>query len=270
MRMKQYHHGKLRIIIITQPDSFVIPQNVQKVIDCPISEVVAVYAITSKGSLVNKKWMFLRGFGLFQAAKMAFIMAIARGLDMLDGALKYRLLGYPRSIRAVAVKNNILYSAIDNPNDKAFLESVARRTPDLIVSFSAPCVFKPALLALPPLGCINLHCSYLPKYAGLLPSFWVCFNSEKETGVTVHYMDDKIDNGGILAQEKVQINPGMSIFQLIRKTKKAGGDLMGRVLERIAAGQVEVLPNDGAGGSYFSWPTVEQMLEFRRRGGRLI
>lgn len=268
--MKQYHHGKLRIIIITQPDSFVIPQNIQKVISCPSAEVVAVYAIMSKGSLINKKWMFIRGFGLFQAAKMAFIMAIAKGLDLLDIAMKCRLPGCPRSIRAVAVRNKIIYSAIDNPNEKEFLETVARMNPDLIVSFSAPCVFKPALLAIPSMGCINLHCSYLPKYAGLLPSFWTCFNGEKETGVTVHYMDDRIDNGGILAQEKIQIDPGMSIFQLIKKTKKLGGNLMCRVLERIADGKAEELPNDVSSGSYFSWPTTEQMIEFRRRGGRLV
>lgn len=268
--MKPFRHGKLRIVIITQPDLFVIPQNIQKVINCPSAEVIAVYAITSKSSLVNKKWMFIRGFGLFQSAKMAFIMAIAKGLDLLDIVMKGRLPGYPRSIRAVAVKNNILYSAIDNPNGKEFMESVARMSPDLIISFSAPCVFKPALLAIPSMGCINLHCSYLPEYAGLLPSFWACFNGEKETGATVHYMDDKIDNGGILAQGKIQIDPGMSMFQLIRKTKKVGGDLMCRVLERIAAGQVETLPNDCSKGSYFSWPTVEQMLEFRRRGGRLV
>lgn len=268
--MTQYHHGRRRIIIITQPDAFVIPQNIQKVINCPSAEVVGIYAITNKGSLVNKKWMFLCGFGLFQAAKMAFIMAVAKGLDLLDMAMKYRLPGYPKSIRAVAIKNNILYSAIDNPNERAFVESVARMNPDVIISFSAPCVFKPALLTIPPLGCINLHCSYLPKYAGLLPSFWACFNGEKETGATIHYMDDKIDNGGILAQENVPIDPGMSMFQIIRKTKEVGGDLMCRVLESIAAGQVETLPNDVSKGSYYSWPTVEQMLEFRRCGGRLV
>lgn len=270
MRMKPSPQGKLRIIIITQPDAFVIPQNIQKIINCPSADVIAVYAVANPGALVNKKWIFVRGFGLFQAAKMAFIMAVAKGLELLDRAMKHRLLDYPMSIRTVAVRNDILYSVIDNPNQNEFVATVARLRPDLIISFSAPCVFKPALLAVPSLGCINLHCSYLPQYAGLFPSFWACFNGEKETGVTVHYMNDRIDNGRILAQEKVAIDPGMSVFQLIRKTKEQGGNLMGRVLESIAAGKAESLPNDTSKGSYFSWPTVEQMAEFRRRRGRLV
>ena len=63
-------------------------------------------------------------------------------------------------------------------------------------------IFKKELLKIPRYGCINLHCSILPKYAGLLPSFWTIYNKEEKIGSTVHYMDDKIDNGAILGQVK--------------------------------------------------------------------
>jgi methionyl-tRNA formyltransferase len=148
----------------------------------------------------------------------------------------------------------------------AYLESLDL---DLIVSFSAPIVFKDRLLALPRKGCINLHCSLLPRYAGLLPSFWVLYHHEQETGATVHYMDTRIDNGGILGQEVVSIEPGTTMLEVIRRTKRVGGDLMARVVQAVASGTFSVRDNREEEGSYFGWPTIEQMRQFRRQGGRL-
>jgi methionyl-tRNA formyltransferase len=130
-------------------------------------------------------------------------------------------------------------------------------------------VFKECLLTLPRHGCINLHCSLLPLYAGLLPSFWVLYHQEQKTGATVHYMATKIDNGGILGQEIVTIEPGSTMLDVIRKTKQVGGDLMVRVVQEIASGTVTVRENREEEGSYFGWPTIEQMREFRWKGGRL-
>jgi methionyl-tRNA formyltransferase len=81
-------------------------------------------------------------------------------------------------------------------------------------------------------------------------------------------MDDKIDNGAILGHVRVPIGRGMSVFELIRRTKAAGGDLLVDVIGKLARGAVEAVPNHVENGSYFSWPSVEQMREFRRRGGR--
>jgi methionyl-tRNA formyltransferase len=130
-------------------------------------------------------------------------------------------------------------------------------------------MFFQSLLTLPRHGCINLHCSLLPRYAGLLPSFWVLYHHERQTGATVHYMDTRIDNGGILGQEVVPIEAGATMLDVIRTTKRVGGDLMVRVVQGIAAGAVSVKENREADGSYFGWPTIEQMRQFRRQGGRL-
>ena len=93
-------------------------------------------------------------------------------------------------------------------------------------------------------------------------------SGETETGATVHYMDDQIDNGAILGQVRVPLDSGMSVFELIRRTKAAGGELLVEVIRKLNQGSVETSPNRPEEGSYFSWPSVEQMREFRRRGGR--
>jgi methionyl-tRNA formyltransferase len=104
----------------------------------------------------------------------------------------------------------------------------------------------------------------------VLPSFWTLYHGERETGATVHFMDDKIDNGKILAQIKIDISDCQSMFQVIQKTKKIGGQLMVDVVEQIQNGNIDPKPNDLSCGSYFTWPTIEQIREFRKHGGRLI
>ncbi len=258
----------MRIAIITQEDRFVIPGNIEKILSLPGIETCLICRVDSPGSLEQKKKLFRRGFGWGQALRMGWRWFKAKIADLVDGLCAYRLLRHKYSIGAVARKHGILFTAIGNPNDEAFLERIRSLQADLVVSLSAPCVFKPPLLELPRFGCINLHCSLLPRYAGLLPSFWVLYHGETYTGATVHYMDSKIDNGAILGQVKVPIQPGTSVFELIRHTKAAGAKLMVDMIQKIQRGEIQSQPNRSEEGAYFSWPTVEQMREFRRRGGR--
>ena len=141
---------------------------------------------------------------------------------------------------------------------------------DLIVSFSAPCIFSDELLNVPKFGCINLHCSELPKYSGLLPSFWVLYETSKYTGATVHRMDDKIDNGKILGQIRTPVSENTSMFEIIKRTKADGGQLMLSVINDILDGSVRETDNKISHENYRSWPTVAQIREFRKNGGRLI
>ncbi|MCI5192052.1 MAG: hypothetical protein D3915_02835 [Candidatus Electrothrix sp. AU1_5] len=260
----------MKIVLVTQEDHFVIPQNINKIIALDNITVELIVNIDSKGTLVNKKAFFIQGFGLLQSAKMGFRLVGHKLIERLDRMSGWRLLQEPKSVRAVAGHNAIRCRTTDNPNNDDVLQELRQLAPDLIVSFSAPCVFHPPLLSIPKNGCINLHCSFLPHYAGLLPSFWALFHNETETGTTIHYMDDRIDNGSILAQEKVAITKNTTMFELIRETKAVGGDLVCKVIKDIQSGHVTAIPNNANKDAYFSWPTVEQMRTFRRAGGRLI
>lgn len=260
----------MRIVILAQEDGWVIPANILRLAAVPGVRLVQVVSLHVKGALVNKKSMFIDGFGYLQAGRMAAAMAWAKALDLLDRFTAGRLLSNPRSLRGAAKRCGAQWQQAGDPNTDEFLEELRRLEPDLVVSFSAPCVFKPALLGLPRLGCINLHCSLLPRFAGLLPSFWVLYHRESEAGATVHYMDDKIDNGAILGQVRVPLRPGMTMFEVIRLTKQSGGELMAEVVAQLASNTARPRPNQAVEGSYFSWPTVDQMREFRARGGRLI
>ena len=83
-------------------------------------------------------------------------------------------------------------------------------------------------------------------------------------------MSAKIDDGDIIEQESVDISDCRSMFQLIRKTKLLGGELMVKAIREIGEGTVKRRKNETEKGRYFTWPTVEQAREFRAKGKRLI
>ena len=94
--------------------------------------------------------------------------------------------------------------------------------PDLLVSILGNEIFKKPIINLAKKGCINLHTALLPKYRGLMPSFWVLKNNEEFTGVSVFFVDEGIDSGPIIVQKKVKIND-LTQQQLIKITKKIYG-----------------------------------------------
>lgn len=260
----------MKIIIITQEDAFVVPKNIEKILRLEDVELLKVIDIDSNYSLVNKKSYFIKGFGLLQTIKMGIKVVSAKVLNIIDTVTSYKLAITPKSLKAVSERYNIPFDRIKNPNSAGFLEEVRALEPDLIVSYSAPVVFKEALLKIPKHGCINLHCSYLPYYAGVMPSFWTLYKKEKSTGATVHYMDSKIDNGAILNQKEIAISENETMFSLILKSKEIGGNLMCETIRNIQNSTVNIKENFAEKGSYFTWPTVEQFQDFTKNGGRLI
>ena len=104
-------------------------------------------------------------------------------------------------------------------NSSLSLNKIKNCNPDLLVSILGNQIFKRPLIDLAPKGCINLHTAFLPKYRGLMPSFWVLKNNENKTGVSVFFVDEGIDSGPIIIQKEISIN-NRSLEELIIYTKK--------------------------------------------------
>src|SRR3990172_3604706 len=81
-----------------------------------------------------------------------------------------------------------------------FYEELAGLRPDVIAVVAYGKIIPPAILGLPPLGCINVHASVLPKYRGAAPIQWAIIKGEKKTGITTIHMDPGMDTGPILLQ----------------------------------------------------------------------
>ena len=154
-------------------------------------------------------------------------------------------------------------------NSKKNLTIIDSYKPDLMVSILGNQIFKKPLLELAPKGCINLHTALLPKYRGLMPTFWVMKNNEKYTGVSVFFVDEGIDSGPIIVQKKIEI--GNSTQQsLIIKTKRIGMQLILKSIDLIANNKVAIIPNDATKKTYYSFPTRKDVLEFRKNGKKFF
>ena len=255
----------MKIFVITQEDSFVIPNNMQLLADSGFIEIAGACIIKSKNSLSEKRGLFIRNFGIYQVLKMGSLIIRDKLLNIIDWFFGYKMIKNKKSVKAFCSKNNIPFSIEKNVNEKKFISKLKQLDLELIVSFSAPSIFKTELLSLPKKGCINLHCSLLPKYSGVLPSFWALFNDEKETGATVHYMDDKIDNGDILGQKIVEIREVDSMLDIIKRTKAVGGSLMVDIIYDLMNNNCELSQNKVNHEEYYSWPTDLDFKNFAKK-----
>lgn len=150
-------------------------------------------------------------------------------------------------------------------NSKENIHKITSYKPDLIISILGNQIFKQPFIDIAPKGCINLHTALLPKYRGLMPTFWVLKNNEKQTGVSVFYVDEGIDSGPIIIQEKVEIK-NQTQQQLIKETKKIGMKLILKSIDLIDKNQVKLIDNDDSKKSYYTFPTIEDVYDFKKNG----
>lgn len=155
---------------------------------------------------------------------------------------------------------------INCPDVTRFVESF---DPDVLASVSCPQRITAPLLGLARIAAINVHSSLLPEYAGLAPYFWVLSKGERRTGVSVHYMTERFDEGPILTQRTLEIPPGVSAFRLFAALADAGSDALVEAID-AALDDEKGRPQDASRRSYYSHPTPESCRELHRRGHRLV
>jgi len=134
----------------------------------------------------------------------------------------------------------------NNTEFRARLESIA---PDAIVVVAYGRIIPPWMLALPRLGCINLHGSLLPKYRGAAPIQWAVAMGENVTGNTTMLLEEGLDTGPILLQQETPIAPEQTAIDLFEELSIQGAPLMVKTLASLADGSVLPTPQDHAQAS---------------------
>ena len=114
-----------------------------------------------------------------------------------------------------------------------------------VVIVAAYGLFLPAeVLEIPPLGCLNIHPSLLPRYRGPSPVVSAILNGDDETGVTIMKLDEGMDSGPILAQKRVSIDEKETTPELTRRLFDLGADLLVDILPRWSSGEIQASPQD--------------------------
>ena len=125
-----------------------------------------------------------------------------------------------------------------------FRDNLAAFRPDLAVVVAYGRILPPSLLELPPLGCINVHGSLLPKYRGAAPIQWAVIKGETEVGVTVMRMDEGMDTGDILLPASLTAVPEETAGSLFVKLADLGAQTLLKALDLLRQDALTPVPQD--------------------------
>lgn len=124
-------------------------------------------------------------------------------------------------------------------NNNEFKDEIRALEPDLVCVVSYGVILPKSFLKIPPLGCINVHPSMLPKYRGPAPIQWAILNGDKKTGVTIMYLNEKMDAGDIITQQEVEIGEDETTGELWNRLSGIGSELLFKTVKNISNGIIE-------------------------------
>lgn len=215
----------------------------------------------------NRSWKFF-----FQGA-LLLLTGIAPGLGwnlvkntILPG-ISFRKKYYVSNLKKVRV--------VRDPNAPEFLAWLKDQEPDLLINARTRTLFKSKLLAIPKLGCWNVHHGLLPDQRGLMCDFWAQLDNH-DFGFSIHQMSEKLDSGTILRKYSMLNSMGSSTkstsyAENLLRSSEAEGLVLSALLDQVKRdGRVNGSENlISKETRYFRNPTLMDLIRFRRRGKKI-
>jgi methionyl-tRNA formyltransferase len=173
------------------------------------------------------------------------------------------------SIVTIAWKRHIPVWEVASMSAPQTFDLFSQYRPDIMCVACFSLYIPRSILAIPRLGCLNVHPSLLPANRGPDPLFWTFHEGHHETGVTIHMMDEGLDSGPIVAQEKITVPDGITYPQLEAGCAALGGKLLAHSLWQLYNGTATLTPQDETRSSYLPMPAdkdfVVQAAEWEAR-----
>jgi methionyl-tRNA formyltransferase len=154
----------------------------------------------------------------------------------------------PVKLKAQELGLKIFQPVKINSADSA--EFIKKFNADLFIVVSFGQIMSKEILILPKLYCLNIHASLLPGYRGAAPINWAIANGEKETGVTIMAMNEKMDEGDIALKDTLHISRQDDALTLTEKLSAKGASLLMKMLRLIKDGKAEFIAQDGGKATY--------------------
>lgn len=182
----------------------------------------------------------------------------------------------PSPVKEAALKHGLaVYQPAKMKTDET-REYLSQFHPDAIVIVAYGHIVPQWMIDLPPLGCINLHASLLPKYRGAAPINWAIIRGEKETGVTTMKIDAGMDTGDMLLERREPIRGDDTTETLGERLSVMGADLMIETLRKLERGEIAPRPQDSSKATIapkvkkedgvIDWSLTAEEIERRVRG----
>ena len=141
---------------------------------------------------------------------------------------------------------------INDINAQDAIDLIKKQKTDLLITYDCGQILKKDAIMASSIASLNVHSSLLPKYRGTAPIYWVLKNKEKETGVTIHFIDEGIDTGDIILQNRIAINPGMSERTLTKAIAQLGAESIFTAIRLFKDGNIRRVKQDSTYATYYS------------------
>ncbi len=167
--------------------------------------------------------------------------------------------------KQIALENNIeVFQPIRVRND---YQKIVDLNPDIIITAAYGQIIPKELIDAPKFGCINIHGSLLPKYRGAAPIQWSIINGDNKTGITLMYMDEKMDTGNIIAMDDLIIDKNDNYHTLYDKLSVLGKELLEDNLNSIVEGTNESIKQNDDDATYARMLTRDdELINFEEDG----
>ena len=152
----------------------------------------------------------------------------------------------PTPVKKLASEHGIPVFQPAKMKDGTALEMMKSLSPDIAVVAAYGRILPKELLDVPPLGCVNVHGSLLPKYRGAAPIQWSVINGDKITGVTTMYMAEGMDTGDMILKLETEIGEDETAGELFDRMAALGADSIEKTLELFDNGAVPRIPQNEA------------------------
>nr|MEE4269368.1 methionyl-tRNA formyltransferase [Candidatus Krumholzibacteria bacterium] len=156
----------------------------------------------------------------------------------------------PTAVKATALEHGLPVMDFGKDDRRRVTEAVMAEKPDAVVVVAFGHILREPLLSGPPLGCINVHASLLPRWRGVSPVQYSIMHGDSWSGVTIMRMDAGVDTGPILAQRSVPIGPEDTAGELLSALAGQGADLLIHTLRNLQNEQVSPQPQNDSGAVY--------------------
>ncbi|EKD93618.1 MAG: formyl transferase-like protein [uncultured bacterium] len=238
-------------------------------------EVNVIGIVRSDVSFFRKKyWQYvaygIRRSGIFYGlliALMAYLHVIG---VILASVLWWRRKRRWLTLNEMIENYKLACHDTHNINSPETLKILKKWGPDILVSLYFDQILKKEAIGIAKHATINMHPGILPKYRGIWPEFWKLYNKEKMAGVTIHHLNEKIDDGTVIGQVQYPIKKGDTRFSLMLKSAQHGTKLLLKTLKKMKS-NIHLKPLKLKGkAKYYSLPGREHFTNFHARGKRLF
>ncbi|WRS26868.1 methionyl-tRNA formyltransferase [Oscillospiraceae bacterium MB08-C2-2] len=158
----------------------------------------------------------------------------------------------PPPVKELALAHEIPVYQPTALRDGKALELLKELAPDVIAVVAYGRILPGDILELPPLGCVNVHASLLPRWRGAAPIQWSILAGDEKTGVATMAMDAGMDTGDILLTEETPIDPEETAGELFERLAPIGAALLSQTLDKLEAGNCPRFPQPQEGITYAS------------------